>query len=117
MVSRRAFLGVPFAVACARRGSPGYRGYAFVANQEGRAVAAVDLQALVVARHIPIEGAPAQILASQTRPAVYALAPDEGVIFEIQSDRLSVKDKLSVGPAVAMSLDAQDRALYVLTRD
>ena len=35
MVSRRAFLGIPFAVACGRRGSPGYRGYAFVANQEG----------------------------------------------------------------------------------
>src|SRR5581483_4238759 len=117
MVSRRAFLGVPFAVACARRRSPGYRGYAFVANQEGRAVAAVDLQALVVARHIPIEGAPTQILAARTRPFVYALAPEEGVIFEISSDRLNVRRKVSVGRAIAMSMDAPERAMYVLTQD
>src|SRR5258706_4705265 len=115
MVSRRAFLSVPLAVACARRGSPGYRGYVFVANQEGHAIAAVDLQALVVARHIPIDGAPTQVLAAQIRPAVYALA--EGSIIEIQSDRLSVRRKLSVGPAVDMAMDSQQRALYVLTRD
>ena len=117
MVSRRAFLGVPFALACGRRGSPGYRGYAFVANQEGRAVAAVDLQAMVVARHIPVDGAPAQILAARTRPSVFALAPEDGEVVEIQSDRLSVRRKLSVGPAIAMSMDAQERALYVLTRE
>ena len=117
MVSRRAFLGVPFAVACSRRSSPGYRGYGFVANEEGRAIAAVDLQALVVARHIPIEGAPAQVLAAQSRPAVYALAPAEGSLFEIQSDRLSLKRAVSVGSAMGMSLDSQERALYVLTRD
>lgn len=117
VISRRAILAVPFAVACARRGSPGYRGYAFVANQEGRAVAAVDLQALVVARHIPVAGAPAQVLAAQSRPAVYALAPDEGTVSEIQSDRLSLKRSLAVGPAIAMSLDSQEHALYVLTRN
>src|SRR5438045_7747610 len=102
MVSRRAVLGVPIALACGRRGSPGYGGYACVANQEGRAVAAVDLQALVVARHIAIEGAPAQILAARTRPSVYALAPEEGIVFEIQSDRLAVRRKISVGRAIAM---------------
>src|SRR5215470_9450651 len=106
MVSRRTFLGVPLVVACSRRGSPGYRGYAFVANHEGRAVAAVDLQAMVVARHIPIEGAPTQILAARTRPAVYALAPEEGLLLEISLDRLSVRRKLNLGPAIAMSVDA-----------
>src|SRR5947208_655747 len=115
MVSRRAFLGVSLMASCARRRSPGYRGYAFVANQEGRAVAAVDLQALVVARHIAIEGSPTQILAARTRPSVYALAPEEGLVFEIQSDRLAVRRKISVGRAIAMNLDSQERALYVLT--
>jgi YVTN family beta-propeller protein len=120
MVSRRVFLSVPMALyttACSRRGSPGYAGYAFVANQEGRAVAAVDLQALVVARHIPVDGAPEQVLAALSRPTVYALAPDEGSIFEIQSDRLSVKRKLTVGPAVGMSLDPQERFLFVAARE
>jgi YVTN family beta-propeller protein len=71
----------------------------------------------VVARHIPIEGAPSQVLAAQTRPSVYALAPDEGTVFEIQPDRLSVRRSVQVGPAIAMSLDVQERALYVLTRE
>jgi YVTN family beta-propeller protein len=103
--------------ACSRRGSPGYRGYAFIANEEGRAIAAVDLQALVVARHIPIDAAPTQVLASQTRSAIYALAPAEGSVFEIQSSRLSLKRKLAVGAAVSMSLAPDERALYVLTTE
>ncbi len=116
MVSRRVFLGVPLALSCARRASPAYRGYAFVANQEGRAVAAVDLQALVVTRHIPIQGAPTQVLAAQSRPSVFALTPDSGSIFEIQSDHLSLKRSVQTGPAISMSLDPKERALFVLTR-
>jgi len=121
VLSRRVFLGVPglltATVACTRRGSPGYRGYAFIANEEGRAIAAVDLQALVVARHIPVDGAPTQVLAAQSRPAVYALAPAEGSVFEIQPDRLSLKRTLAVGSAISMSLAPAERALYVLIRE
>ena len=80
-------------------------------------MAAVDLQALVVIRHIPIEGAPTQILAARNQPAVYALAPEEGSIFEIDSDRLTVKRKVAVGQAIGMSLDAQERSLFVATRE
>src|SRR5579883_269725 len=121
MVSRRFFLGVSLASvgvgACGRRGSPGYPGYAFVANQEGRAVAAVDLQALVVVRHIPLEGAPTQILASQSRPSIYALAPEEGMVFEIDSDRLALKRSVKVGPAIGMTIDKPEKSLFVLTRE
>jgi len=115
VVSRRAFLGVPLAVACGKKTATGFRGYAFVANEEGQAIAVVDLQALAVAKHIPIEGQPTQVVAAKTRTSVYALAPAAGTLFEIQSDRLSVKRKLNVGPAISMRMDPQERGLYVLT--
>ena len=58
--------------ACGRRRqSAGFRGYAFVANEEGNAIAAVDLEALAVARHIPLNGAPTSVVS--TAPAAFRL--------------------------------------------
>src|SRR5208283_5398335 len=74
VISRRAVLALPFGAACTSH-RPGFRGYAFVANEEGQAVAAVDLQALAVARHIPLDSSPVDVLALRTRPFVYALTP------------------------------------------
>lgn len=116
-LSRRAVLALPFAAACSSRRA-GYRGYAFIANEEGHAVAAVDLQALAVARHIPLHGAPVDVIALRTRPFVYALTPENGSIQEIQADRLSFARKLAVGSqAVAMHLSPDEQAMYVLTRE
>src|SRR5580700_11852696 len=96
-LSRRALLALPLASACRSGGTAGYRGYAFIANEEGHAVAAVDLQAMAVARHIPLDGAPTDVLAARRRPSIYALVPGDGSVHEIQSDRLSFKRKLKVG--------------------
>jgi hypothetical protein len=118
VISRRALLALPFAAACSSPRHAGFRGYAFIANEEGRAVAAVDLQALAVARHIPLDGAPVKVLALETRPFVYALTPDSGSIHEIQADRLSFARRLAVGSQpIAMNLSLDERALYVLTRE
>lgn len=117
MISRRAVLALPLAAACTRRRS-GFRGYAFIANEEGQAVAAVDLEALVVARHIPLDSAPVDVLALQTRPLVYALTPGNGAIQEIQADRLSFARKLAVGSqALCMRLAQDERAMFVLTKE
>lgn len=81
-------------------------------------MAAVDLQALAVARHIALDGAPAAVAAAWTRPSVYALTPATGSIHEIQSDRLSFRRKLAVAAsAVSMRFDPSGRAMYVLARD
>jgi DNA-binding beta-propeller fold protein YncE len=122
VISRRSFLVVPvpmfLSFACGSRPTAGYRGYAFVANEDGQAVAAVDLQAMAVARHIALDASPSQVVAAQTRPSVYALTPATGSVHEIQSDRLSFKRKVAVASsAVSMGLDARERALYVLTRE
>jgi DNA-binding beta-propeller fold protein YncE len=117
VLSRRAILAIPFAAACTR-GPSGYRGYAFVANEDGSAIAAVDLQALAVVRHIVLDAAPAEVAAAWTRPSIYALTPSNGSIHEIESDRLTFKRKLAaVSTAVSMRLAPSGRALYVLASD
>ena len=119
MITRRALLSAPIlAAACGTRGRGGYRGYAFVANQDGQAVAAVDLEAMAVARHIPLDAAPSQVLAARARPIVYALTPATGSVHEIQADRLSFARKATLASsAVSMHLAPEGRSLYLLTRE
>src|SRR5579871_1650638 len=120
MLSRRAFLAVSSAtaVSCGRRASTGYRGYAFVANADGPAIAAVDLEALAVARHIPLDAPPEQVVASQARPSVYALTPSTGSIHEIESDHLRFRRKLQVASqAISMAMTSDQRSLFVLARN
>jgi YVTN family beta-propeller protein len=110
-------LALPLAAACTRP-QEGFRGYAFIANQEGGAVAAVDLGALAVARHIPLEGAPTEVTAAVQRPSVYALTPDNGSVHEIQIDNLRLFRKLVVASqAITMALAVDERRLYILARD
>jgi DNA-binding beta-propeller fold protein YncE len=110
-------LALPFAAACSTpRG--GFRGYAFIANEEGHAVAAVDLGALAVARLIALDAAPTEVIALNTRPLVYALTPENGSLQEIQADRLSFARKLAVGGrAISMHLSKDERTMYVLTAE
>ena len=117
MISRRTLLALPFAVACTRP-QQGFEGYAFIANQEGEAVAAVDLGVFAVARHIPLEGAPTEVVAAARRPSIYALTPESGSVHEIQIDTLRLARKLAVASqAITMALAADERSLYVLARE
>jgi hypothetical protein len=109
-------LALPVAAACTARRS-GFRGYAFIANEEGQAVAAVDLEALAVARHIPLDSAPVDVQGWE-RPFVYALTPLNGSIQQIRADRLSFARKLAVGAqAISMHLSEDERTMFVLTRE
>jgi DNA-binding beta-propeller fold protein YncE len=117
LLSRRAFLTVPALAACTRRTSGGYRGYAFVANQEGQSLAVIDLEVMAVARHIAIEGSPAQVVASASKPMIYALTPETASVHEVQFDRLNVSRKLAVASAaVSMALSPDERTMFVLAR-
>lgn len=119
MLSRRSCLFLPaLAAACGRRSVDAFRGYAFIANQEGKAVAALDLEVMAVARHIALDGAPTQVLAPAKKSAVYALTPDTGAIHEIQIYRLSLARKAAIASAaVSMALAPDERSLYVLARE
>jgi hypothetical protein len=123
VISRRAFLAaVPaiahVSVACSRGQRGGFHGYAFTANEEGHAVAALDLEALAVARHIKLDAAPVQVLALRSRPLVYALTAETGSVHEISVDRLSYSRKIQAAQrAVAMLSAPGEHALYVLTAE
>jgi YVTN family beta-propeller protein len=119
VISRRAFLTLPAiaAVGCSRS-EPAFNGYAFIANQEGGAIAAVDMGVMAVAKHIAIDGAPSQVLSAATRPAVYALTPETGTIHEIRTDTLKFARKLAAAPkADAMHLAPDENSLFLITRE
>ena len=121
VIDRRTFLALPALslLACSRRRtSPGFRGYAFVANEESKSIAAVDLEAMAVARHIPLDAAPISVITALKRPFVYALSGGTGTVYEISLDRLNASNKAPIGSnAIGMKMAADESALYVLTRD
>jgi DNA-binding beta-propeller fold protein YncE len=97
LISRRHLLASPLALAaCKKEKANGFDGYAFVANQEGQAIAAVDLTAFAVAKHIRIDGQPKSVLAHPTRDAVYALGTGNGAIYEIDPAQLAFRRKVTV---------------------
>jgi DNA-binding beta-propeller fold protein YncE len=117
VISRRALLAFPAVAACSRR-STAFDGYAFIANEEGQAVAAVDLGALAVAKHIPLDAAPTEVTAAAMRPAVYALTPATGTVHEIETGHLRLARNVAVGSQPSsLQIASDEKTLYVLTHD
>lgn len=117
MLSRRSFVagGLGALAACTHPKAKGFPGYAFIANQAGGAVAAVDLEVFAVARHIPVSGSPTAIVARSKRSRVYALTPDNGTVHEIRTDNLTFARKLQVAASVmTMRLSPDGDTLYIL---
>ncbi|HOL72156.1 MAG TPA: hypothetical protein PLA43_01390 [Bryobacteraceae bacterium] len=116
MITRRTFLLTPAVLAaCGRRRGSGFDGYAFVAAQEGRAVAAVDLIAFAVARHIRLDAGPTAIVADPLRPSVYALTAETGAVHEIGADTLALRRSLRAArTAVSMRISPDGHFLWLL---
>lgn len=91
----------------------GFSGYAFVANEDGQAIAAVDLTAFAVIRHIRVGGKPTEVATSRSLPAVYALTPATGTVYEIPVDRLEVHRQIARGSS-ARSMRLRGHNLTVL---
>ena len=120
MFTRRSvvFGGLGALTACTRPKAKGFSGYAFIANSEGGAVAAVDLEVFAVARHIRVDGAPTAVVAREKRARVYALTPANGSVHEIRAGNLTLAGKLQVArSAITMRLAPSHRNLFVLCRD
>lgn len=118
MLTRRSILlaGLGSAASCVRRKAKGFSGYAFIANQDGGAVAAVDLEVFAVARHIHVDGAPTAVAARPDRARVYALTPANGSVHEIRTDNLTLAGKITVGQS-ALTMRAAGNAVYVLCKE
>src|SRR5580700_3449956 len=120
VLTRRSvvFGGLGALTACSRPKATGFSGYAFIANRDGGAVAAVDLEVFAVARHIPVDGAPTAVVAREKRARVYALTPENGSVHEIRAGNLTFAHKLQVASAaITMRLSPSGRNLYVLCRE
>jgi len=108
--------GLSSLVACTRPKARGFSGYAFVANQAGAAVAAVDLEVFAVARHIPVDGSPTAVVARRQQDRVYVLTPENGSVHEIGAGNLALTAKLRVARS-AITMRLGDPTLYVLCRE
>jgi DNA-binding beta-propeller fold protein YncE len=118
-ISRRAWLLTAAAgVGCGRKKAPRMSGYCFVANQGSRSVAVVSLERFRVVRQIPLDSAPALIMAHPRRPRVLVLAPDTGTVYEVDGATYAISRKVRAGnQAVAMQFSPSGDALWVLYRD
>ena len=123
-ISRRGWLlgaAATGVAGCRRERKPtasyGYRGFAFVANSDGKAVAAVDLNAFAVVRHISLDADPIQMVDDPVRPFVFAVTPASGEIAEISVDRLAVTRKVRIGAQPTFAKISSDgRFLWALCR-
>ena len=79
-------------------------------------MAAVDLNAFVLAKQIGLDGAPAAVLANPAAArACMCLMPESGAVCEIDAAKLAVARKTRLAdPAVAMRLAADGKSLWVL---
>jgi YVTN family beta-propeller protein len=112
MLSRRSALALALlAPACGRKRSYGFPGYAFVANQDGGAIAAVDLTAFAVVRHIRVSGRPSGIVSNAA--GVVALTSDNASLHLIDPGTLSFVRRIQVG-ATAVCMRPSSDALWVL---
>lgn len=99
-MNRRSFLASAAAAAsggCGRTPRPGFSGFAFVANEEGKAIAAVDLTALAVVRHVRLDHSPTKLLSDPARKMVYALTPENGMLHEISAAKLQRERWVALG--------------------
>jgi YVTN family beta-propeller protein len=95
-LTRRRWLAAALAPASCSKSAKtiGFRGFAFVANSDGQAVAVVDLTALALTRHVPLESNPSGVLTHSRWPGVFAVLPGQAAIREIGLDKLAAGRKV-----------------------
>lgn len=78
----------------------------------------VDLTHFRVRKQIPLDDAPAAVVAHPTAPKVFVLAPDAGTVYEIDVVTLAVSRRARVAnQAVGMQVSPGRDALWVLASD
>ena len=106
------------AAGCARRKATGYEGYCLVANRAGKTLGVVDLNNFRLRQQIPLDAAPAAVLADPARPRAFILAPEAGVLYEIDAVGLRVSRRIKVAStAVEMHPCPFLGSIWILARD
>src|SRR5687768_8002108 len=114
-VTRRRLLLGSLAFAGCTEKERGFSGLAFIANQDGQAVAVVNLAALALVRHVHLDAHPTQVLTRHQLPAVYAVTPGSASIHEIDAQSLAAGRKATLGAEPSLvRLDPRGEALWAL---
>jgi DNA-binding beta-propeller fold protein YncE len=118
-ISRRALLLSSAAgLGCGFKKAAGYQGYCFIANQDSRTIAVVDLNRFRVRKQIPLDAAPSQVLQHPSDHKAFVLAPAAGAVYEIDAVPLTVTRSVRAGnTALSMQMSPGNDALWVLYRD
>jgi DNA-binding beta-propeller fold protein YncE len=119
-ISRRTLLLSPALAlaACRKPKATRFPGYCFVADQDGRSVAVVDLSSFRVRKQIHLDAAPTVVLRHPQRPVVFVLAPQNGTVYEIDAATLEIGRTARAGSqAVDMQVSPGGDALWVLYRE
>src|SRR5271157_1574506 len=119
-ISRRTLLLSPALAlaACRKPKATRFPGYCFVANQDGRSVAVVDLSSFRVRKQIHLPISPTVVVRHPQHPMVFVLAPQNGTVYEIDAASLAVGRTARGGSlAVDMRVSPRGDALWVLYRD
>jgi len=119
-ISRRTLLLSPALAlaACRKPKATRFLGYCFVANQDGRSVAVVDLSGFRVRKQIHLDAAPTVVLRHPEHPVVFVLAPQSGTVYEIDAVSLAIGRTARAGSQAAdMRISPRGDAFWVLYRD
>ena len=115
---RTWLLAAVSAASCGRSPGTGYHGYAFVANEEGRSIAAVDLNTFSVTKQIPLDDGPTAVLADPWHSSAYVFTPRSGKVHELDLASLAWKRTAKTGgPALSMRMAPDGKSLWVLARE
>jgi YVTN family beta-propeller protein len=122
-LTRRALLSAAFSAAsCGRRAGSGFPGFAYVATEESRAIAVVDLMAFVVRSRIDLKGAPGSLILQRGARAGTAYAAersDDGAAWlqEVDLRARTLKRRIAVGKAPLQVAKQQEGTLWLAARD
>ncbi len=110
--------GIAPVAACGRRKGTGFPGYAFIANETGRSLAAVDLSLFRVARRVGFSSEPSAVIAPPDHNSVFVLTPRTGSVHEVDAESLRIRRSSRVaGAAVSMRVGPDGESIWVLGRD
>jgi DNA-binding beta-propeller fold protein YncE len=123
-ISRRELLAsatlatLSAATGCRQPKAPRFLGYCFVANRDGHSIGVIDLSRFRLRRQLALDAAPEQMLAHPKASKAYALAPQNGTIYEIDGDTQTITRRTRGGnTATVMRIDRNGNCLWVLYRD
>jgi YVTN family beta-propeller protein len=121
--TRRSLITAAFAhAACARRAGSGYRGFAYVATEESRAIAVVDMLAFAVRSRIELKGSPTGIVTQPGAKAniAYIIEHDDAGLAWLQEVNLAqrlLRRRIARGKAPLLVKRQAGGMLWLAARD